>query len=120
MVASTIISSVGTILAARMLSPGEFGLYSVALTAPTLILNFTDWGMNSVIIKYSAQYNSEHTKFKVRKILFSGLLFDTILGLLLSILSLTLSGFLATNAFQRPNTAPLIQIASLVILTGPF
>ena len=35
--ASTIISSLGVILLARLLSPSEYGLVTIALTAPSLV-----------------------------------------------------------------------------------
>jgi O-antigen/teichoic acid export membrane protein len=120
LVASTIISAVGTILVARLLAPSEYGLYAIALVTPSLIQYFRDWGVNVAIIKYSAQYNSENQTAKVKSILVSGLLFETVLGLSLSVLSLLLSDFLATTAFQRPTITPLIQIASFSILTGAF
>ena len=69
------------------------------------------------MIKYSAQYNSENNVAKIRSIFVSGLLFEVILGLSLSLLSFFLSGFLA-NVFNRPTIAPLIQIASFFVLTG--
>jgi len=120
LVASTIISAVGTILVARLLAPSEYGLYAIALVAPNLIQNFRDWGVNVAMIKYSAQYNSENQTAKIKSILVSGLFFETVLGLSLSIISLFLSDFLATTAFQRPTITPLIQIASFSILAGAF
>jgi len=42
LVASTVISAVGTIIIARVLSPSEYGLYTIALTAPNLIAMFRD------------------------------------------------------------------------------
>jgi len=39
------------------------------------------------------------------------------LGLILSIVSFSLSGFLAVN-FNRPTIAPLIQIMSFFVLSG--
>jgi O-antigen/teichoic acid export membrane protein len=118
LVASTLISAVGTILVARLLAPSEYGLYAIALVAPSLIQNFRDWGINVAMIKYSAQYKTEDQIAKVKSILVSGLFFETVLGLTLSVLSLLLSDFLATSVFNRPTITPLIQIASLSILTG--
>jgi O-antigen/teichoic acid export membrane protein len=116
--ASTIISAVGVILVARLLSPSEYGIVAIALTAPSLITTFRDWGINSAMIKYIAQYNSENKPANVKGILIAGLLFELALGLSLSFISFLLSGFLATNVFQRPDIKPLIQIASLTILAG--
>ena len=118
LVTSTIISALGVILVARLLSPSEYGIYAIALTAPNLITTFRDWGINSAIIKYTAQYRSENNPANVKNILAAGLLFETVLGLSLSAISFLLSGFLATNVFQRPDITPLIQIASFTILTG--
>lgn len=118
LVASTVISAIGVIVIARVLSPSEYGIYTIALTAPNLIATFRDWGINSAIVKYAAQYTAESKTANAKNILISGLAFETILGLSLSILSFLLSGFLATNLFQRPDIASLIQIASFTILTG--
>jgi stage V sporulation protein B len=115
---STIISAVGVILVARLLSPSEYGIYTIALTAPTLIMIFRDWGVNTAMIKYVAQYNSENKPSNVKSILIAGLIFELALGLSLSFISFVLSGFLATNIFQRPDIKPLIEIASFTILAG--
>ena len=40
--ASTIISAVGVILVARLLSPSEYGIVAIALTAPNLTIIFRD------------------------------------------------------------------------------
>jgi O-antigen/teichoic acid export membrane protein len=117
LVVSTLISAVGTIIIARLLGADNYGLYTVALAAPNLISTFRDWGINSAMIRYSAQYNSENNASKIRGIFVSGLLFEVILGLSLSILSFALSGFLATT-LHRPAIAPLIQIASFYVLAG--
>jgi O-antigen/teichoic acid export membrane protein len=117
LVVSTVISAVGTIVIAKLLGPGNYGLYSVALTATTLISNFRDWGINTAMIKYAAQYNSEKDVAKIRSVFLSGLAFEVILGSSLSVLCFVISPFLAVT-LHRPAIAPLIQILSLYILTG--
>jgi O-antigen/teichoic acid export membrane protein len=118
LVASTVISAIGVIVISRVLSPSEYGIYTIALTAPNLIATFRDWGINSAIVKYTAQYNAENKPANVKNILAAGLIFETVLGLALSVTSFLLSGFLATAVFQRPDITLLIQIASFTILTG--
>lgn len=117
LVASTLISAIATIVIARLLGPANYGLYAIALTAPNLISTFRDWGVNTAMVKYSAQHNSEQNVAKIKSVFVSGLLFEVILGMSLSILSFLLSGFLA-DTLGRPTIAPLIQIASFFILTG--
>jgi O-antigen/teichoic acid export membrane protein len=115
---SAVISAVGVIVFARVLGPTGLGLYTIALTAPNLIATFRDWGINSAMIKYTAQYRGENKPANIKNILVAGLVFETSLGLALSVLSFSLSGFLATTVFHRPTIALLIQVASFTILTG--
>jgi O-antigen/teichoic acid export membrane protein len=117
LVASTVISSVGTIFIGNLLGDTKYGLYTIALVAPNLISNFRDWGINSAMIKYSAQYNAENKRDKIRSIFAAGILFETVLGLLLTVVGFLLSGFLAT-LYNNVELEPLIQIASFSILTG--
>jgi len=117
LVASTVISSVGTIFIGNMLGDARYGVYSIALSAPTMISTFRDWGINTAIIKYSAQYNAENKADKIRRIFAAGIVFEIALGLALTIISFLLSGFLAT-LYNDIALTPLIQIASFTILTG--
>lgn len=115
---SAVISAIGIIIFARVLGPTDYGLYTIALIAPNLISAFRDWGINSAMIKYTAQYHAENKPANIRNILVAGLVFETSLGLALSFVSLLLSGFLATTGFHRPSITLLIQVASFTILTG--
>lgn len=120
LVLSTVISSVGTIFIARLLGSDLYGLYGIILTAPNLLIIFRDWGVNSAMVRCTAQYKVEDRACEVRSIFISGITFEVAAGLILSIISLLLSNFLATNIFNRPEIGPLIQIASITILAGGF
>jgi O-antigen/teichoic acid export membrane protein len=120
LVLSTLISSIGTIFIARLLGSDQYGLYGVVLTAPNLIIIFRDWGVNSAMMRCTAQYRTQDRACEVRSIFLSGVLFELASGLTLSIISIALSSFLAVNVFNRPEIGSLIQIASLTILAGGF
>jgi len=117
LVASTVISSVGTIVIGNILGDAKYGLYTIALAAPTLIANFRDWGIITAMVRYTAQYNAEEKREKIRSIFAAGIVFEVVLGLALSVVSFLLSGFLST-LYNNAELAPLIQIASFTILTG--
>jgi O-antigen/teichoic acid export membrane protein len=119
LVLSTVISAVGTIYLANLLSPDEMGLYALALAAPTLIGVFRDWGINSALIRYTAQYNSENQIIRAKRILVTGLIFEVVAGVALTIVSFFLS-FLFANLYQLAAVTPLIQIASFTILIYAF
>ena len=90
----------------------------MVLAAPTLIVTFRDWGINSAMIKFTAQYRAEERKAEIRSIFVTGILFELVLGVALSVVSFLLSGFLATYLFNRPEIVSLIEIASFSILAG--
>ncbi len=118
LVISTLISSVGTIFIAILLGPDNYGLYTVVLTLPNIIAIFRDWGVNAAMTRSAAQYRAENRHNELRSIFISGLIFEIIMGLLLTVVSVVLSGYLATTWFNRPTIAPLIQIASLSVFAG--
>jgi O-antigen/teichoic acid export membrane protein len=117
LVASTVISSLGTIFAANLLGDSNYGLYTIALAAPNLISTFRDWGVTAAMVKYTAQYNAEDKAANIRSIFSGGILFETVLGLVLAAVAFLLSDFLA-GLYSLPNIAPLIEIASFTVLTG--
>ena len=80
LVISTVISSVATIFIARLLGSDLYGLYGIVLIAPTLIGVFRDWGMNSAMVRYTAQFRSEDRLTEVRSIIVSGIIFEIVLG----------------------------------------
>jgi len=114
---STIISAVGIFIVALLLTEDEYGLYIIAFISPALMGLFRDLGINSAMIKHLAQYRSDNRTSEMRNVLASGLLFVFALGILLSIISFSLAGPLATNVFHRPETKTIIEIASVIILT---
>ena len=118
LVLSTLISSVGTIFIARLLGSDQYGLYTIVLAAPTLIVTFRDWGINSAMIKFTAQYRAEERLAEIRSIFLTGVLFEVVLGIVLSLISFGFAGFLATSLYNRPSIAPLIEIASFSILAS--
>jgi O-antigen/teichoic acid export membrane protein len=118
LVISTVISSVGTIFIARLLGSDLYGLYGIVLISPTLIAIFRDWGINSAMVRYTAQFGSEGRASEVRSILVSGIIFEIAVGMVLSVISFALSGYLATDVFHRPEITSLVQIASISILAG--
>lgn len=112
---SSLITALGVILVARILSPSEYGLVAIALIAPNLIQIIRDLGIDQATIKYTAQYNQENKPANIKNVLAAGITFELLLGSALSVASYLLSGFLATTIFNRPEITPLIQMASLTI-----
>jgi O-antigen/teichoic acid export membrane protein len=116
--ASSLISALGVIVLANLLTPSEYGLYSIAFYLPTLVALFRDWGMNFSMVKYIAQYKKEDNIDGVRAVLVYGLVFEIISGAILSLIVFLSADFLSTSIFNRPELGSLMRIASLTIFFG--
>jgi len=116
--ASTIIMAVGTIILARLITQEEYGLYAVALIPSATATLFRDWGVNSAIVRYAASLRAENKEEKAYEIIVSGTLFEALTGFALSTILISLSSFLASTVFQRPEISSLIAIASTTVFAG--
>jgi len=117
-ITSTLISSIGTIFIANLLGSNQYGLYTIILTAPSLISIFRDWGINTAMTRYTAQFRAENRTNEIRSIITAGITFELITGTLLSTILYTTANTIATTAFNRPETTPLIQLAAITILAN--
>jgi len=115
---STIIMAIGTIILARLLTEAEYGLYSIALIPSYMAILFRDWGVNSAITKFTASLRAQKSEEKAYKIIKTGLIFEVATGFILSLILISLSGFIASTVFNRPKSTPLIMIASITVFTG--
>ncbi|MCK4434060.1 flippase [Candidatus Bathyarchaeota archaeon] len=115
---SAIIMAVGTIILTRLILPEEYGLYSIALIPSLMIGLFRDWGVNSAMTKYIANFRAANKDDDIHDIIAAGVAFEIVTGLALSFLSLFLASFIASTIFHRPESASLISIASITIFLG--
>jgi O-antigen/teichoic acid export membrane protein len=118
LVISSIVSAVGVVFIGRLPGPDAYGLYTIALIAPNMILIFRDWGVTYAMIRFTAKYRAEGRLDEVRSIIFSGLVFEFASGLILCLISFAVSDYIAASIFNRPALAPLMQIASFYILAS--
>ena len=115
MAISSIISSLGIIIIARLLSPSDYGIYSIALIAPTLIQIFRDLGIDQSTVRFTAKYNEEKQKSHIKSVLVAATTFEIIFGIILSLITYILSDVIGNSIFNRPDIVPLIQLASVTI-----
>ena len=115
---STIIMAVGAIILGRLLTVDEYGLYGIVLIPSTLMNLFRDWGMNSAMIRYIANFRVSNRDEEIQDVIVAGLTFEVAAGLALSFLSLFLANFIASTLFHRPESASFIAIVSVSIISG--
>jgi O-antigen/teichoic acid export membrane protein len=115
---STVILAVGTIILGLFISAGDYGLYTIALIPATTFLLFQDWGVGAALTRYCAKYRATHEMVEQRKIIVAGLIFEAATGIVLTVVSILLAGFIAYTLFGRPESALLIAVSSITILTA--
>jgi O-antigen/teichoic acid export membrane protein len=116
--ASTIIMAVGTLILGGLLTSDELGLYAIVLVPSTLINLFRDWGINSAMTKYIANFRVSNREEEMHDFILAGLIFEVASGVALSFLSLFLASFIATTVFNRPESASYLAIMSVSIISG--
>jgi len=115
---STVIMAIGTIILGRLMTTDEYGMYGIVLIPSTLMNLFRDWGMNSAMTRYIANFRSTQKDEELRDVIVAGLFFEIAVGLALSFLSLFLAGFISSTIFHRPESASYIAILSISIIAG--
>jgi O-antigen/teichoic acid export membrane protein len=115
--ASTAILAIGTIILAGILSPEEYGLYSIALIPALMFSLFRDFGLDSALTKYVVHFRTSSKEETAREIIVAGLTFEMITGLALSVVSLCMANYIAITFFHRPESALLLSIISISIFS---
>jgi stage V sporulation protein B len=114
---SSVLTAVSLIVVLRLLAnPDDYGIITTALIFPNMLSLFKDWGTNSAMIKFLAQYKSENETDNVKNVLLTGMLFELMMGAFLTLLCFLLADFLATSVFHLSEVKVLIEVASLTII----
>jgi O-antigen/teichoic acid export membrane protein len=113
---ATVILSIGSIVAARILGPELYGQYTLVLVGPQLLFLFTDLGINQGIIKLTADLRSHGESDRVSKIVNTGILLRIIAGTGLSILLYVFAEPFASILLNRADMYPYLQITAILIL----
>ena len=82
---SSTISAIGMMIVAGILSEADYGIYAIALIAPSLMQLLSDFGIDQATIKYTAEYNHENEPNKIRNILAAAITLEILFGFIFSI-----------------------------------
>lgn len=94
-VISLIFGFATSILLARVLGSEAFGIYSLAMLLPAVIVVFADFGISPANVYYVAQ-----EKFCRREIFWNSILFTAVIGFFAVIFGLIISLYFGENFFQ--------------------
>src|SRR5579864_2958601 len=127
---STVIYTVGNIIGsavvlllliilARMLNPSDFGLYAIAVAFYTLLSVGGHFGMGTALRKELPQILDQ--KERVAKLISNSYVVALAVALVVSVVAMLLSNFIAVNVYHNPGlSGTLILASSLVFLYAFF
>ena len=116
-IASTVVLAIGTIIVGIFIDDWALGLYTIAMFPSITFLLFQDWGISAALTKYCANYRARQMEAELKRIVLSGLIFETSTGVILTLLSLFTANFVASIIFGKPESGFLISISSITILS---
>ena len=113
---SKIIMAIASILIARLLGPEDYGLYTIAMIAPSFLISLSDLGISPALTRFSARFRSEGKDHKVVGLIQVGIISKFVFSLILSLVLLLLSESIATWVLRRPGIGFLIRFTSLYLI----
>ena len=102
-------------LLARLLGVEQFGMYTLAISAATIISNFSTLGLDSTMVRYIAIQARKNDEDAIWGTIQIGLGFSFLVSVLLSIGLFFLSEPIAVQIFHEPQLASFLELFSLFI-----
>lgn len=105
---------VNRLLMSRMLGPEGYGLYGLTLPFQGIFQILSAGGLPPAISKYVAEYNSQNKKALTRQVIYTATKFMVLMAILLSIVLLFSSDFIANNIFHKPLVVWPLRAVSII------
>ncbi len=114
--AALTVTAISSIIVARLLGPQLYGLYGLALVTPGYIYSAIHFNTSSSTVRFSAKYSSEGAREKAISFGYSTVIFQFLVAFVAFLISLPLTGIIATDLLKRPELQSYIPVASASIL----
>lgn len=115
-ITSTVVSALSLFIVGRILGPELYGLYTISMVIPLLLVLFVNPGMSEGIIKFSTSLQLKGEKNKLGTLLLHSLFLKMVLASIAFLVCFIFSEQLASSIFNRPEISGFVQIASLLII----
>ena len=105
---------INRLLMSRMLGPEGYGLYGLTLPFQGIFQILSAGGLPPAISKYVAEYNAQDEKALTRQVIYTATKFMVLMAILLSIILLFSSDFIANSIFHKPLVVWPLRAVSLI------
>lgn len=113
---STVILAIGVIIVARLLGPSSYGLYTLTLTIPLVLVSLSDAGMSYALVRLPARLRADGNLARANRLVRQGFLLKLAVSTIASLICYSASTAIATTILARPELTLYLQLASLLII----
>jgi O-antigen/teichoic acid export membrane protein len=99
---------VGDVVAARMLGPAVFGLYSIGWTLFRLTEIMAPLGLDRAVLRFIPRFAGSDTA-SLKEVVFKSIRFSVLVGVILGIAVYSASGWLANSVFEKPELTFILR-----------
>jgi len=118
-IGSRIAGMLGGLILIRLLTPEDYGLIAIATVAPGIFgLLGSFFGVGPALIKHLAECKSKGEFGALRQFAYSGFIFSVGISSFLMVVSYSFANEFASVVLGKSYMTPLIQVASLSLLTS--
>lgn len=104
------------VIIARILGPANYGIYTLAFAFFTLMGSTNNFGFGVYLTKHLAEYGEKKDMEGFRKALASGYFSVIVVGMVITLVGIAVSGFLASSLHSTGITASTFIIASAIVV----
>ena len=116
--ASFILAGIAFIIVARILGPGTYGIYTLALAVSGFFGSVGNFGVSTALNKFIPEYMYRKDRRSLESLLANGYLITLLAGVALAAVTMALSGTIAHLLFHNLSYSYFIDLAALSILSS--
>jgi O-antigen/teichoic acid export membrane protein len=111
---STLFLAVSAIIVARLLQPENYGVYSVSLVVSSVLLLFTDFGIDSALVKYVSKFSALKKEEIVKEVVVKGLTLKLVIVSAVSLINYLFALQLSTVLAERPELNYYVSLTAIL------
>ncbi len=111
-------AGIAFIIVARILGPGTYGVYTLAIAIAGFFGSFGDFGFSLSAVKFIAEYIEKKNTEMVKSTITNAYAAAALIGIIFTVIAFAASGPAALLIFHNASYAPILEVASFTIIVG--
>jgi O-antigen/teichoic acid export membrane protein len=116
---TAVIVAISSLVIARVLTPAEFGQYTVALIPASISSTVIGWGIDQALPLFLIRSRTQHRESEHQKLIYAGLVVKGLAGVGFALVLVLFAEPIAVRLLNRPEVTVLIQATALAVIANP-